>query len=85
MERVYGNSYLNLAAVDSKDGNGGLFRDRRPSALAPSMIKCRSRRNFSVIRDDFFEEELLSQPLYRRGWAFQGMIIRCYQVLTDRP
>ncbi|KAH7336664.1 hypothetical protein BKA65DRAFT_349419, partial [Rhexocercosporidium sp. MPI-PUGE-AT-0058] len=30
---VYGNSFLNIAAIDSTDSHGGLFRERNIKAL----------------------------------------------------
>jgi hypothetical protein len=38
MQHVYGNSCLNIAATDSSDSNGGLFRDRDVQALRPFKL-----------------------------------------------
>jgi hypothetical protein len=76
MERVYGNSYLNFAAMASTDGRGGLFRDRTPASLSPATIDdARSdmlNGRFGIVRQDFWEGNILDEPLYRRGWVFQG-------------
>lgn len=75
MERVYGNSYLNFAAMASTDGRGGLFRDRRPTSLSPAAIDAQSEMlngRYGIVRQDFWEGNILDEPLYRRGWVFQG-------------
>jgi hypothetical protein len=80
MEQVYGNSYLNLAALASLDGRGGLFRERRPTSLSPTMLKARSlllNGSFKIVRQDFWEGNVLDAPLYQRGWVFQGESMNC--------
>ncbi|KAF1827128.1 HET-domain-containing protein, partial [Dissoconium aciculare CBS 342.82] len=78
MERVYGNSYLNFAAMASTDGRGGLFRDRRPTSLSPATINAQSDRlkgRFGIVRQDFWQGNILDEPLYRRGWVFQERML----------
>jgi hypothetical protein len=78
MEQVYGHSYLNLAALASLDGRGGLFRERRPTSLSPIMFKARSfllNGSFKIVRQDFWEGNVLDAPLYQRAWVFQGELI----------
>ena len=78
METIYGHSYCNIAAVDSSDGSGGLFRPREVHEVLPSEVKSSSpllgNRTYKVVRQDFWEGELLEEPLYRRAWVFQGKI-----------
>lgn len=76
MHDVYRNSYCNIAAVDSGNGEGGLFRERLPEDVSPPIIQASSamlgKGTFRVVRRDFWKGELLEAPLYNRAWVFQG-------------
>jgi hypothetical protein len=39
---VYGNALLNIAATDSSDSTGSLFRDRNPLAIRPAKVIVRA-------------------------------------------
>jgi hypothetical protein len=72
MEKIYTNSYCNLAAVDSEDGSFGLFRGPRdPEQLAPDIVEYRESK-YALLRPDFWRHQLLDEPLYTRGWVLQG-------------
>lgn len=78
MHKVYRNSYCNIAAADSSDGAGGLFRERKASQVLPARFETDGaftsfgRRTWRVVREDLWEHGLLKRPLYVRGWVFQG-------------
>ncbi|QIX02145.1 hypothetical protein AMS68_007662 [Peltaster fructicola] len=69
MHKIYGCSYLNLAAANSYDCHGGFFRNRDLSVLSSTVrvgsVECR------VVRKDFWAGELLTEPLYKRAWVLQ--------------
>jgi hypothetical protein len=71
MEEIYRNSYCNIAAVDSKNGSQGLFRKRSPGDLPPDIVKF-DGRDYTFLRPDLWDQQVLSGPLYSRGWVLQG-------------
>ena len=79
MEKVYGNSYCNIAAADAKNSTEGLFRSRKQYHLPPSATKAiwvnQNAEKCTVVRDDFWKGELLSAPLYTRAWVFQERML----------
>ncbi|KAH9230649.1 hypothetical protein K456DRAFT_1918098 [Colletotrichum gloeosporioides 23] len=77
MHKVYRNSHCNLAAADSKDCHGGLFRDR-PYDVLPAKFESESSlrfngRSWRIISSDLWDGVLLGSPLYTRGWVFQAL------------
>jgi len=73
MEEIYRNSYCNIAAVDSENGSQGLFRSRSPEDLPPDIVKF-DGRSYTFLRPDLWDQQVLSGPLYSRGWVLQGKI-----------
>jgi hypothetical protein len=71
MEEIYRNSYCNIAAVDSENGSQGLFRSRAPEDLPPDIVKF-DGRSYTFLRPDLWDQQVLSGPLYSRGWVLQG-------------
>jgi hypothetical protein len=71
MHLVYQNSFCNIVAADSKDGNGGLFRQRPSSSLSGTDTK----GSWVVLDKELWAKELLQSPIYKRGWVFQGKAI----------
>ncbi|KAI9694675.1 MAG: hypothetical protein M1822_000291 [Bathelium mastoideum] len=78
MDEIYRNSYCNIAAVNARGASEGLFRDRKPTRLAPSIISASwegTNQRYKVVQDRFWENELLAEPLYRRAWVFQERML----------
>ncbi|KAI9710261.1 MAG: hypothetical protein M1820_002755 [Bogoriella megaspora] len=78
MEEIYGNSYLSLAAVSADNCQQGLFWQRTSSGAPPSVTSVNwGRRDTKsvVIREDFWKGEVLSEPLYTRGWVLQERML----------
>ena len=78
MHEVYGNSYLNIAATSARNSTEGLFRHRQIDLLPPSTVLCgwqTRQRHCRVIREDFWESELLAEPLYKRAWVSQERML----------
>ena len=81
MHQIYRNSYCNIAAADSKDGTGGLFRDRMAHDVLPTRYQADGKSPFFgnqtwlVISKDLWEYELLSTHVYSRAWVFQGELL----------
>ena len=73
MEEIYRNSYCNIAAVDSENGSQGLFRPRTPGDLPPDIVKF-DGRSYTFLRPDLWDQQVLSGPLYSRGWVLQGKL-----------
>lgn len=71
MEEIYRNSYCNIAAVDSENGSQGLFRKRAPEDLPPDIVEF-DGRSYTFLRPDLWDQQVLSGPLYSRGWVLQG-------------
>ena len=78
MHQIYRYSYCNLAAAVSVDSRGGLFRERDPEQIIPVLFKAGSKssmlgsREWRILPGDLWEDQLLQNPLYKRGWVFQG-------------
>ncbi|RYO64905.1 hypothetical protein AA0113_g5476 [Alternaria arborescens] len=71
MHLVYQNSFCNIVAADSKDGQGGLFRNR-PIETLPGTD---TQGSWVVLDKELWANQLLQSPIYMRGWVFQGKLI----------
>ena len=71
MHLVYQNSFCNIVAADSKDGQGGLFRNR-PIETLPGTD---TQGSWVVLDKELWAKQLLQSPIYTRGWVFQGKLI----------
>ena len=72
MHEVYGNATLNLAAVSGTNNQQGLYRKRSIEGLPPMLVSvpwAGCSLNCLVVREDFWQGEILSEPLYQRGWC----------------
>jgi Heterokaryon incompatibility protein (HET) len=78
MHKVYRYSYCNIAAADSEDCRGGLFRDRDPGRIVPATFKANDssslfgQTTWRILPRDLWGTELLQTKVYTRGWVFQG-------------
>lgn len=75
MHQVYQNSFCNIVAADSRDAQGGLFRDRPTDFLSGLSMN----ESWVMLDKDLWEKELLQSPIYTRGWVFQGRITLAHQ------
>ncbi|KAK4198693.1 heterokaryon incompatibility protein-domain-containing protein [Triangularia verruculosa] len=79
MHLVYKNSWCNVAAADSKDGAGGLFRgfegERATERKVPDLVSTADGQEWWVLRGDFWSQEVLDKILYTRGWVFQERML----------
>lgn len=78
MHKVYRNSYCNIAAADSKDSRGGLFRGRDPADILPGKYQgdgssaMFGTKVWRIVPENLWEAKLLGSSIYTRGWVFQG-------------
>lgn len=77
MHLVYSYSFCNIAIADSYDGEGGLFRDRKPPDILPACYTSDGTGKLEsgtwrIVREDLWKAELLGAKIYTRGWVFQG-------------
>lgn len=86
MDKVYSNTFLNIAATRAEDSSQGLFVSRDPNYdLRPIEISCSPTLTSSqepgpvqdFIMSDFLflEHELMNAPLNRRGWVLQERLL----------
>lgn len=81
MNKVYANTYLNIAATDAIDSTKGLFRERDPAfELRPTVIDLQSPETpdwQEFVLNDFFylQRNLASAPLNRRAWVLQERLL----------
>ncbi|KAF6805994.1 heterokaryon incompatibility protein [Colletotrichum sojae] len=82
MHQVYRNSFVNLAATESHDRSGGLFRDRDPVDVVPAqLLPVADNARFGwesawrVLPSDLWDRDLLGSHLYTRGWVFQERML----------
>lgn len=80
MHKVYRNSYCNIAASDSSNSEGGLFRLRTLDdvvlaryPLDGEILTGVLAGAWRIVPEDLWDRGLLEHPLYGRGWVFQGM------------
>jgi hypothetical protein len=72
---IYAGSRLNLAATDSSDSSGGLFRNREPGSLSPCKIYA-TETTFNTGEYYFLSpvpwtRDVRDARLNSRGWVFQ--------------
>jgi hypothetical protein len=80
MHRYYRNSWCNIVASDSKDADGGLFREytKRKSWMRPARYSSSNWSPFFgdgswyIVVEDLWSKCLLDSFIYTRGWVFQG-------------
>lgn len=88
MHAVYRNSHCNLAAADSSDSSGGLFRLRDPASILPPTYEPRDTgpsqprslfaprgTPYRIVPASLWHDALLSTPIYARGWVFQERLL----------
>lgn len=78
MHLVYRHAFCTLAVAGSEDSQGGLFRVRSANRLIPKVFNTSRASRFGnrawiLLPRDFWHDQLLEQPLYKRGWVFQGI------------
>lgn len=76
MRHVFANSMCNIAASASEDPEGGLFRERDPTAVIRPWIVESTFANGSVekhvmIDGLYWVDQLNNSSLHGRGWVFQ--------------
>ncbi|PSN65256.1 HET-domain-containing protein [Corynespora cassiicola Philippines] len=80
MGLVYQNSWLNIAAIDSPDCNGGCFSTRNPKLIEPFKVPFRfSSSDYISVTLDWYTEvdtSLLSQ----RAWVLQERLLSSRQL-----
>lgn len=78
MHKVYRHSYCNIAAADSRDSRGGLFRGRDAADILPGRYQGDGSsavfggRTWRIVAENLWEAKLLGSSIYTRGWVFQG-------------
>jgi hypothetical protein len=78
MLQVYRNSACNIAAADSTDVEGGIFRKRDPMKLLDA--ECQGRPNSAIFGNSIWrvvpkllwDIEVVHAALNMRRWVFQG-------------
>jgi hypothetical protein len=79
MSSVYSNSYLNIAATSSKNGNGGLFVAQNPFLANPCMIEANWEGlppGIYVCYDDSARRRRIDGgPLNKRAWVLQERLL----------
>ncbi|KAK4159882.1 heterokaryon incompatibility protein-domain-containing protein [Cladorrhinum sp. PSN259] len=89
MHKVYRKSFCNIAAADSEDGKGGLFRprleDRKKGTtsldrqdILPKPVELKGgdlEGEWYMLLGDSWSAHLLDKILYTRGWVFQERML----------
>jgi hypothetical protein len=71
MSDVYGNSTLNIAATNAKDGSEGLFVERGTGRTKRRYFRTPDKRLLEINPTRFYEDFIASAPLSSRAWTFQ--------------
>ncbi|KAF7514564.1 hypothetical protein G7054_g15201 [Neopestalotiopsis clavispora] len=83
MQDIYHHSFCNIAASDSSDAYGGIFRSRDGHQLAAARYvgvpgkSCvlLGATNWRVVAGSLWQDGLLEGSLYTRGWVFQERML----------
>ncbi|KAF2761058.1 HET-domain-containing protein [Pseudovirgaria hyperparasitica] len=81
MHKVYRGSSCNIAATDSSDSRGGLFRERNVRDIVPTICQATVHsvsfgdKAWRVISKRYWETQLLDKTLYSRAWVFQERML----------
>jgi hypothetical protein len=75
MHNVYSNSYLNISATTSSDGDGGCFRDRNPFLVQPVIVQITwaagDPSTYVCTEHNLWSESVDNEVLNQRGWVLQ--------------
>ncbi|KAI1460119.1 HET-domain-containing protein [Annulohypoxylon moriforme] len=81
MHDVYGNAFLNIAALGAKNNDGGLFFSRDPTKVQPTVFNLgvngpKDLRLYLAPHEEYaWEDGLSDEPLLRRGWVVQERVL----------
>jgi hypothetical protein len=80
MHSVYRHSFLNVAAAASENSGGGLYYCRLPKQIvSPSFRVTESsllgNESWRIFPSDLWDQQLLHEMLYTRGWVFQERML----------
>ncbi|KAJ4206644.1 hypothetical protein NW767_002930 [Fusarium falciforme] len=83
MASVYSQAYVTISATAAKDSSAGLKQDsmlKHPCEITPTWTgfedsEMPTTTTMRLIDRSAFCDQVLSQPLFRRGWVFQEWIL----------
>jgi hypothetical protein len=80
MSKVYGNSHLNIAATDARDGGGGCFPQERPSLerfwrLQIQLNVAGTLVTIKCVPRLLYQYCVSCTPLSRRAWTLQERLL----------
>ncbi|KAJ4219092.1 hypothetical protein NW759_008247 [Fusarium solani] len=83
MASVYSQAYVTISATAAKDSSAGLKQDsmlKHPCEITPTWTgfeesEMSTTATMRLIDRSAFCDQVLSQPLFRRGWVFQEWIL----------
>ncbi|KAH8685460.1 heterokaryon incompatibility protein-domain-containing protein [Tricladium varicosporioides] len=82
MTKVYGSSYVNIAASGAEDGSVGLFFRRSTAWQCRVKVPVSGTgMHYNCIPFRMHEESIQHMPLYRRGWAVQERLLPSRTIL----
>ncbi|KAI9688712.1 MAG: hypothetical protein M1822_001069 [Bathelium mastoideum] len=75
MDKVYSNSFCNVAAAGAKDSTQGLWFKRLPEVVRPGGITATwsglERGQYFLVHRFFWQSLIKNAPLSKRGWVLQ--------------
>ncbi|KAF2806746.1 HET-domain-containing protein, partial [Mytilinidion resinicola] len=81
MGLVYKNSWLNIAAIDSSDCNGGCFFQRDKRLVEPIKMKFKDdEKEFLCIDSNLWLVGIDGAPLSKRAWVLQERLLSPRQI-----
>jgi hypothetical protein len=81
MGLVYKNSWLNIAAIDSQDCDGGFFFERDKVLVEPIKIKLgKDEQEYFCIDNDLWLGGIDRAPLSKRAWFVQERLLSPRQI-----
>lgn len=80
MSRIYGNSYLNIAAAGARDGSEGCFFGKEKHRISPFHVQIKDSNNMDqfyncIPQMDIYNTCVTETPLASRAWTLQERLL----------
>ncbi|KAI1370377.1 HET-domain-containing protein [Hypoxylon crocopeplum] len=89
MQTIYRNGFLNIAALGAKDDEAGLFFDRDPAQVGPTIVNLNPSRELPshyrhVDETQAWASDFNGEPLITRAWVLQERMLAARNLYFGR-
>ncbi|KAF2269970.1 HET-domain-containing protein [Lojkania enalia] len=82
MQQVYRHSFLNISALGASNDDEGLFHERNPAHIAPTIVQLKRKRDcepepylFVLEKYGAWRLTFEMEPIVKRGWVIQERLL----------